>query len=296
MDTTLALSLFEEKQESKSERFHDLANKNKAQAETLYNRAHQMAECIPLGQPILVGHHSESRDRNFRDRIHNTFGKSFETQKKAEYYQEKAARADNPRAISSDDPNAPEKIREKLEGLEKMQAHMKAVNTALRKQDGEALKALGITDAQLKELQTPDFAGRTGFPAYELTNNNANIRRLKLRIAELETKQAEETTETEAAPGVRIVENVELNRVQIFFPSKPADNIRDYLKHSGFHWSSYNGAWQRHRSRYASDLAKHAAAMTTTGAGAFDNKKDAIDYIKRNGYQFNGFLPDYPTI
>lgn len=52
-----------------------------------------MASIIPFGQPILVGHHSEQRDRNYRDRIHNTFGKAFAEQDKAAYYHSKAENA-----------------------------------------------------------------------------------------------------------------------------------------------------------------------------------------------------------
>lgn len=68
-----------------------------------------MADCIPFGQPILVGHHSEGRDRNFRKRIHNTFGKSFQAQDKAKHYEQKAAAIENNRAIFSDDPQAIQK-------------------------------------------------------------------------------------------------------------------------------------------------------------------------------------------
>jgi hypothetical protein len=49
-----------------------------------------MVEYIPLGQPILVGHHSEKRDRNFRAKIHSTMGQAVQEQKKADYYEQKA--------------------------------------------------------------------------------------------------------------------------------------------------------------------------------------------------------------
>ena len=52
-----------------------------------------MASAIPFGQPILVGHHSEGRDRRYRDRIHNTFGKAFATMDKADYYEERPPRS-----------------------------------------------------------------------------------------------------------------------------------------------------------------------------------------------------------
>ncbi|MEE8059026.1 MAG: DUF3560 domain-containing protein [Pseudomonadales bacterium] len=45
------------------------------ESQTVYKRAKDMAPVIPFGQPILVGHHSEHRDRRYRDRIHNTFVK-----------------------------------------------------------------------------------------------------------------------------------------------------------------------------------------------------------------------------
>ena len=48
-----------------------------------------------MGQPILVGHHSEKGDRRYREKIHNTFGKSFEKKDKAKYYADKAESIEN---------------------------------------------------------------------------------------------------------------------------------------------------------------------------------------------------------
>lgn len=45
--------------------------------------------------------------------------------------------------------------------------------------------------------------------------------------------------------GVRVVENIEINRLQIFFDEKPdCETIRN-LKSNGWHWSPKNKAWQR---------------------------------------------------
>ena len=49
-------------------------------ADRLHTDARDMASIIPFGQPILVGHHSEKRDRNYRGRIHKKFERSFEAQ------------------------------------------------------------------------------------------------------------------------------------------------------------------------------------------------------------------------
>lgn len=66
------------------------AEKAENNFEELYKKAKEMASVIPFGQPIMVGHHSEQRDRNYRDRINNTFGKAFNESDKADYYQQKA--------------------------------------------------------------------------------------------------------------------------------------------------------------------------------------------------------------
>lgn len=88
---------FEEKVDREKARATDRAERSDSRAEKaeqksdeLYTRAKEMASVIPFGQPILVGHHSENRDRNYRNRIHNTFGKSFKEQEKAGYYKDKA--------------------------------------------------------------------------------------------------------------------------------------------------------------------------------------------------------------
>ncbi|MEX3614689.1 MAG: hypothetical protein VB141_13260 [Burkholderia gladioli] len=66
-----------------------------------------------------------------------------------------------------------------------------------------ALLALGwLTNEQARELVRPDFAGRVGYPAYALSNNNANMRRVELRIKELE-KRAERQDKEEATPTAR---------------------------------------------------------------------------------------------
>ena len=86
------MNSYEEKQEARRARYEEKASRLRDEAHRLHDQAHEMASAIPFGQPILVGHHSEGRDRRYRDRIHNTFGKAFATMDKADYYEEKAAK------------------------------------------------------------------------------------------------------------------------------------------------------------------------------------------------------------
>ena len=95
---------YEQRRQDRIERFEERAAKARQEADATYSQAKSMADVIPFGQPILVGHHSEQRDRNYRDRIHNKFGKSFELEDKAKHYESRAASAEANHAISSDDP------------------------------------------------------------------------------------------------------------------------------------------------------------------------------------------------
>ena len=150
--------------------------------------------------------------------------------------------------ISSDDPQAVEKLEAKLAALEKNQEMMKAANAAIRMKDpakGDAkLAELGYTPEDIAKLREPDFCGRIGYPAYELQNNNANIRRIRGRIAELK-KRTESTPEGWEFDGGRVVVNTTENRLQVIFDGKPDADVRTELKGEGFRWAPSQGAWQR---------------------------------------------------
>lgn len=150
--------------------------------------------------------------------------------------------------ISSDDPQAVEKLEAKLATLEKHQEMMKAANAAIRMKDpakGDAkLAELGYTPEDIAKLRAPDFCGRIGYPAYELQNNNANIRRIRGRIEELK-KRSENTPEGWEFDGGRVVVNTTENRLQIIFDGKPDADVRTELKGEGFRWAPSQGAWQR---------------------------------------------------
>lgn len=243
---------YAEKKEAKIDRFRELAEKRQAEGTALIDRAHQMADVIPFGQPILVGHYSEKGDRNYRARINSTWDRGFKTLETAEYYARRVDNAESNRAISSDDPDAIELLKQKLQKCVDFQEHAKTVNKIVRKKipNDEKIKLLvesGLKESTARVCIVPDELHRTGIPSYALTNNNGNMKRIRERIAQLEKERDDKTTE-EMIGDISIINSVEENRVMIMFPYKPDEPIRERLKRDGFRWSPSNGAWQAYRT------------------------------------------------
>lgn len=215
-----------------------------------------MASAIPMGQPILIGHHSEKKDRNYRSRIGNKFQQAGIKLDKAAYYEEKAKAIENNDAIFSDDPNALDKLTDKLNGMKTTQEFMKAANKCLKKNDKDGFLKLQFGTLELwEQLNVVDRLHGKGFPSFKLTNNSANIRRIEQRIAQLQ-KLETKTAYDQTINRIRILENLEANRLQIIFPGKPEEEARKKLKSAGFRWSPSESAWQRHISNGALFNAK----------------------------------------
>ena len=102
---------YEEKLDNKRERLLERADKADREGDARIKRADSDASAIPMGQPILVGHHSEKRDRNFRNRIHNNYSKGYQLKEKAGNLRARAASVGTA-GVSSDDPDAVVKLEE----------------------------------------------------------------------------------------------------------------------------------------------------------------------------------------
>jgi len=233
-----------DRQERRRERLEARAERLSREGAAKIESGFERLRAIPFGQPILVGHYSEKGDRNYRRKAGGSIDKGFALQKQAG---EAAARAASvgTAGISSDNPDAIEELQAKLAKLEALQARMTAANKLVRKGDVAGLAVLMGSEAIAAQLMQPDYCGRLGFASYQLTNNGANIRRIKDRIAHLGREATRQPSETLHNSGVRMVENVEENRVQLFFPGKPDEATRAMLKGRGFRWSPMEGAWQR---------------------------------------------------
>ena len=81
------------------------------------------------------------------------------------------------------------------------------------------------------------------FESYQLTNNNAEIRRVKARIEQLSNRHSRNFPAGSSIRG-RVEMNQEDNRLQVFFDGKPDADTRAELKSSGFRWAP---AWAHGR-------------------------------------------------
>lgn len=252
---------YENRQSEKAEKYRELSEKAQKESNAAYQTAHNIGSFIPMGQPILVGHHSEKRHRKDLERIDNNMRKSIELEEKSAYYKEKAENAENSNVIRSDDPEAVVKLIEKLNKLEETQEHMKAVNKIVKNkklqdvEKVEQMQQIGVSEKLAIEFLKPDYCGRVGYADFQLTNNNATIRATRERI-EFLRKQKQQDSKEFTINGVECVDNVEENRFQIFFDSIPSAEIRGELKRNGFRWSPSNKAWQSYRGQYQIDRAK----------------------------------------
>ena len=149
--------------------------------------------------------------------------------------------------ISADDPQAVQKLEAKLEKLQAAQDTMKAVNAYYRKHktlDGCPNLSAESIEKMKSEMSSQWHIEDKPYPSWALSNNNAEIRRIKGRIAEL-TKKQETAYAGWEFDGGTVEANKEDNRLQIFFEEKPDEKTRETLKENGFRWSPKAGAWQR---------------------------------------------------
>ncbi|MGD3109533.1 DUF3560 domain-containing protein [Streptomyces sp. YGL11-2] len=96
-------------------RFEEYAGNAAARSEGAHRSAHAIADGIPPGQPVLVGHHSERRHRRHLDRMDGHMRRSIDEDRKAKHWAERAASSANFQAYRED----PHRTLRRLEGLNK---------------------------------------------------------------------------------------------------------------------------------------------------------------------------------
>ena len=187
-----------------------------------------------------------------------------------------------------DDPQAAAKLEAKLVKLESAQETMKAVNAYFRKnktlEGCPSLTPEQITKLQQEMAQSWHLDKSRPYPAYMLSNNNAEIRRIRGRIEQV--RQHEETNFAGwEFDGGRVEANKADNRLQVFFDGKPDEAARDELKANGFRWAPSVGAWQRQLNKNAYYAAGYISCIQPISG------EKPID-VQRSAQQQESAAPD----
>lgn len=191
--------------------------------------------------------------------------------------------------IRTTDKNAGELLQKKLDSAIEAQEKMKAANKIIRsgKNVDARLVELGFSEKVAAEIQKPDFGGRVGFARYQLTNNNAEIKRLKARLADVaKIQEAAQSDQKEYSfDGGTVELDYDDGRLRLLFDEKPSEEVRTQLKSNGFRWSPKNGAWQRQLTDNAKAAATRlfnvdfTATETDQGVALYQRKTDSEAFI-----------------
>lgn len=200
-------------------------------------------------------------------------------------------------AIRANHPDAIPLIRAEIEKRRATHARMKTANAVLRETKGQEVgarivamaAATGFSRSDCERIVNPPekWMGQ-GFAAYALSGQLAEIKRLEGRLATLEANAQRGTVEhhfTTSAGPLRIVEDPDAARVQLFFDGKPSDEVRDTLKRHGFRWAPSVGAWQRHLNnagRFASNGVLRGLEAKRDAAPALEASEPTESPISRH--------------
>lgn len=179
---------YRERRLARAERLREWADKREVKGIAELERGRQMLDLIPFGQPMLVDHHSYKADRNYRGRATSAVSRGHEDTAKAAEFRSRAdnieAAADE--AIYSDDPDARERLEERIATLEAERDRVKHYNASCRK--GSPDRSI-LTPDQVRQLDGAiqvwgDSQCKGGaFPGYHLSGISGNISRLRKRLA-----------------------------------------------------------------------------------------------------------------
>lgn len=242
---------YRERKEARLARRMEWAEQRDQQAAAGFARASAIAENIPFGQPILVGHHSEAHARRDIARIDAGMRAGCESQDMAAKHRSVADGIEQQldRSVYSDDANAVEALETRIAQHIAQRDRMKMVNKLYKKQDAAGLASLGLSlETLTRAVARQSEEGRLSWltmphPAYELSNLGARIRTDQKRAEQIKAQR--DRAEAASQAGGVLVERFNGQTpnewCRITFPEKPDREIIDALKAAGFRWGA--GSW-----------------------------------------------------
>jgi hypothetical protein len=242
--------------ERRAELRREWAEKRVAKAEAAFKAAHAVAARIPLGQPILIGHHSEKGARADANRIDNGMRTGIESERMAVRHERAAATLESrlKRTIFSDDADAAENLKKRIADRERIVERMKFVNKAHAKFLKTGVMPEGVSEAEAEKIRSykPAYTWEPHpFPPYAVTNLRNQIAADRKRLAMVE-QMAGRAAAAEAASGGVLIEGEGF--VRVTFAEKPAREILTELKAAGFRWSA--GAWLGYREKLPASVGQ----------------------------------------
>lgn len=241
-----------ERLERKAEKRRDWAGKAEERSAQAFSTAGAMASGIPFGQPVLIGHHSERRDRNYRAKIHAKMDRGLSESKLASHHESKASGLEMQleRSIFSDDENAIEALEAKAKACDDNAVECNRINKAWRKGGRAAIAAeWGEELAAVAARNCAQFSWLARKGPMSATSDRAEARRCRERIKQIRARR-ERADAAAAAGGVTItIQKTALNSwAVVTFAEKPDWKVLQALRAAGYHWAA--GCW----SGYADKL------------------------------------------
>lgn len=227
-----------ERLEARAERRRKWAESAETESARRLEAARVVADGIPLGQPILVGHHSERRHRRDLERIDSNMRRGVEAGQRANDHTSKAGGIEDAlaRSIYDDDPDAPDALEARAVELEAERDRRKAINREYRRGDAAALAARGIDLEKMRAKMALIPYEKVPYPPYSLSNLSARIRTARQRVGLIE-RRAAQTAKADAAPGGVLIEPAGEGSQRLTFPDYPGRAVVVALKAAGYWWA-----------------------------------------------------------
>ena len=264
------MNAYQWKQEARRQRLERAADRARDDSDQSFRGADAAVAGIPFGQPILVGHHSEKRHRRALQRCDDRMRKGLTRLREAEDYARRAA-AVGQGGISSDDPEAVDKLGDKAQQLRAQRDRMKAINSAWRKAKGARGWSLGLdltqheADDIASTARAQPFYNGVPYPPYALTNIGARIRDAEKRTQQLQhlAERVSDGPTGATVNGVGIVTDPGENRVTLTFPRRLSRDEYKRVRSFGFVWSPTRDGFTRKMG--GTSGAEYAAKMLVEG-------------------------------
>lgn len=186
-ESVAVMATYRERRLAKAERLREWADKRDNKAAIHSQAASEYIANTPLGQPVLVGHHSENRHRRQIERFNHNMQASIDNGDKASEMRQRAENIEDAanRAIYDDDLDAIERLQEKIDKINDNKARILAFNKTCRRGQPDT----GLLTEELRERYV-ELKGLGYLNSYGgLPPAGKSTRQLELRLARLKRER-----------------------------------------------------------------------------------------------------------